>query len=50
MRALASERAAIGWPSFRLDGTFLWTHAILPAGDVTTCLRPLSGAARSQRP
>ena len=50
MRALVSERAAVGWSSFRLDGTFLWTHAILPARNVTTYLRPLSGAGRSQRP
>ena len=40
MRALVSGRAAVGWSSFRLDGTFLWTHAILPAGHVTTYLRP----------
>ena len=43
-----SGRAAVGWSSFRFDGTFLWTHAILPAGNVTTYLRPLSGAGRSQ--
>ena len=50
MRALVSERAAVGWSSFRLDGTFLWTHAILPASNVTPYLRPLSGAGRSRRP
>ena len=45
-----SGRAAVGWSSFRLDGTFLWTHAILLAGNVTTYLRALSGAGRSRRP
>jgi hypothetical protein len=48
-RALVSERAAVGWSSFRLDGTFLWIQPLLPAGNVTAYLRPLSGAGRSRQ-
>ena len=39
-----SRRAAVGWSSFRCDGTFLWTHAILPSCNLTANLRRLSGA------
>jgi hypothetical protein len=49
-RTLVSGRAAVGWSSFRCDGTFLWTHAILPSCNLTPYLRPLSGGARSRRP
>jgi hypothetical protein len=49
-RTLVSGRAAVGWSSFRCDGTFLWTHEILPAGNLTAYPHPLSGAGRSRRP